>query len=514
MSSSGQSATPKIAILGVILESNRSSPVATRQDFESFYVLETAALLEAARAPRSIIAPEASAFVQTMDATGAWLPLPLLLAGCHPHGPAESSVMRDFTEAITAGLVEAGAVDGVYIANHGAMVATDSHDPDGDLIAAVRAQVGDNVPIVVTLDLHANISDQMADNSDMIVGYRTNPHVDMIERGEEAAMAMRMILAGRTRPKMHVERLPLTPASVNLLTASGPYGAMIDLGQRRQAEEAGRILNVSIFGGFVFSDTPDNGLAVVVTARDSEDDAKSLAKELATVGWETRAQFRKNLTSIDASIALALDEGRAPIIFADSGDNPGGGGSGSTTAYLERLIAEAPTDLYYGSFYDPLLAAAAHDAGVGTIFEAQFNSGPGTPDDIPVTVMAEVMALHDGDVVGRLGLLAGRQLKLGPSAALRIGGMTVIVISDRAQTADPVFFEMFGLDIADAKTVVVKSRGHFRSGFLPWFSPDRVYEIDTAGLTSPVLERRQWHYLPRPVYPLDEHAEWSVGKKP
>lgn len=500
--------SPKIAVLGVILESNRASPIATRSDFESFYVLEGAALLEAARAPRSMIAPEASAFVQAMDATGAWTPVPVLLAGCHPQGPIEADVMRDFTETITAALVEAGTVDGVYMANHGAMVATDSHDPDGDLIAAVRAQVGNDVPIIVTLDLHANISDQMADNADMIVGYRTNPHVDMIERGEEAAMAMRMVLAGRTRPKMHVERLPLTPASVNLLTATGPYGAMIDRGQRRQAEEAGRILNVSIFGGFVFSDTPDNGLAVVVTARSNIDDAQSLAKEIAAVGWETRAQFRKQLTSIDDSIALALKQDRAPIIFADSGDNPGGGGSGCTTAYLERLIAETPTDLYYGSFYDPPLATAAHEAGIGALFEARFNTGPGTPDDIPVTVAAEVIALHDGDVVGRLGLLAGRQLKLGPSAALRIGGLKVIVISDRAQTADPVFFEMFGLDIADAKTVVVKSRGHFRSGFLPWFTPDRVYEIDTAGLTSPVLERRQWHHLPRPVYPLDEETVW------
>ncbi|MGI9475940.1 MAG: M81 family metallopeptidase [Hyphomicrobiaceae bacterium] len=501
---------PKIALLGVILESNRLSPVATRDDFESLYVVEGDALLAAAREPRSVIAPEAAAFVQMMDATGPWTPVPLLLAGCHPHGPVDGDVMRNFIETILAGLNRAGPVDGVYIANHGAMVATDHHDPDGDLIAAVRANVGPDVPVIVTLDLHANISDQMASAADMIIGYRTNPHVDMIERGEEAAAAMRMVLAGRAKPAMHLERLPLTPASVNLLTATGPYGAMIDVGQRRQAEEAGRILNVSIFGGFVFSDTPDNGLAVLVTARSDIDQARTLAKELATRGWETRAQFRKQLTSIEDGVALALAVDREPVIFADSGDNPGGGGSGCTTAFLETLIAAKPRDLFYGSFFDPPLAGAAHAAGVGTTFEAQFNTHSGTPDDRPITAEAEVIALHDGDVVGRLGLLAGRRLHLGPSAALRIGDMTVIVISDRAQTADPMFFEMFGLDIAAAKTVVVKSRGHFRSGFLPWFTPDRVYEIDTAGLTSPVLERRQWHHLPRPVYPLDEDATWEA----
>ena len=509
MSEPASTTCPKIALLGVILESNRLSPVATRADFESLYVVEGSDLLGAARQPNSAIAPEASAFVQMMDATGPWQPVPLLLAGCHPHGPVEGATMRAFTESIIAGLDAAGPVDGVYIANHGAMVATDSHDPDGDLIAAVRARIGPDVPIIVTLDLHANISNQMATAADMIVGYRTNPHVDMIERGEEAAAAMRMILAGRTTPRMHLERLPLTPASVNLLTASGPYGAMIDIGQRRQAEEAGRILNVSIFGGFVFADTPDNGLAIVVTARDNIDDARALAKELAGTGWATRAQFRKQLTSIEDALTLALNTDRAPVIFADSGDNPGGGGTGCTSAFLETLIAAAPQDLYYGSFFDPPLAQAAHAAGVGATFDAHFNSGASTPDDTPVHVEAEVVALHDGDVVGRLGLLAGRQLHLGPSAALRIGGITVIVISDRSQTADPMFFEMFGLDIAAAKTVVVKSRGHFRSGFLPWFTPDRVYEIDTAGLTSPVLERRQWHHLPRPVYPLDEDAVWG-----
>ena len=119
------------------------------------------------------------------------------------------------------------------------------------------------------------------------------------------------------------------------------------------------------------------------------------------------------------------------------------------------------------------------------------------------------MALGDGDVTGRLGLYAGRRLLLGPTAALRIGGVTVIVISARAQTADPMFFEMLGLDIALARTVVVKSRGHFRAGFLPWFTSDRVFEVDTAGLTSPVLDRFDWQGLPRPVYPLDPETAWQ-----
>jgi len=121
----------------------------------------------------------------------------------------------------------------------------------------------------------------------------------------------------------------------------------------------------------------------------------------------------------------------------------------------------------------------------------------------------------DGDIVGRLGIFAGRAISLGLCTALEIGGtdgIIVVVISRRQQTADPMFFEMFGLDIAAARTVCVKSRGHFRAGFKPWFESNQVYEIDTAGLTAPVLERFDWNYLPRPVFPLDDEAEWEPTK--
>ncbi len=500
---------PRVAILGVILESNRQSAVATKEEFESYYVLEGDAIVEAARAETSVIAPEASTFVKTMDVTGDWEPVPVLLAACHPLGPIDQALHEEYLTKIRTGLQAAGKLDAVYIANHGAMVATGSQDPDGDIIMAARDVVGPDVPIVVTLDLHANISDEMVDGSDLIVGYRTNPHVDMIERGEEAALSMRLILSGRANPQMCVVRLPLTPASVALLSAQAPYGSMIDLGQRRKAEEASRILNVSVFGGFVYSDTSYNGVAVVVTARNYMAEAKKLANEVAQFGWDNREKFTRQLTSIEDGVAMAKDHDRLPVIYADAGDNPGGGGTGRSTDLLKALVEADAQNVLYGSYFDRPLAQAAHAAGMGATFTAEFNTLPGTPSDFPLTYEAEVVGLHDGNIVGRLGLFAGRQLHLGPCAAIRIGGITVVVISDRNQTADPVFFEMFGIDIGKAQTVVVKSRGHFRAGFIPWFPPERVYEIDTDGLVSPILHRRQWQNLPRPVFPLDDDVSWA-----
>lgn len=165
----------------------------------------------------------------------------------------------------------------------------------------------------------------------------------------------------------------------------------------------------------------------------------------------------------------------------------------------------------YGSFHEPALAADAHAAGVGTSLQAVFNRDPGTGFDARFECEARVLALSDGQVTGRRGLYQGRGLALGPSAALALdgGGVTAVIISDRNQTADPVFFEMLGLDPGAARVVCVKSRGHFRAGFDLWFPPQRVFEVDTAGLTSPVLERFQWKGLPRPVYPLDENAAWT-----
>ncbi|MEM9523756.1 MAG: MlrC C-terminal domain-containing protein, partial [Pseudomonadota bacterium] len=308
-------------------------------------------------------------------------------------------------------------------------------------------------------------------------------------------------------------KLPLVPASVTLLTAEPPYGALIDIGQRRQAEHRSQILNVSVFGNFMFADTPDNGLSVVVTAREDAGTAQALAQQLAALAWSWRAQFVRHLTSVAEAVTLANAPDREPVIFSDSGDNPGGGGSGRTTELLSALHAARVDGCLVGSFCDPELALEAHDVGVGGRFKARFNRIQDPTEDwarwdVPFEAEAAVIALHDGNVVGERGMTAGRRLTLGPSAALRIDGITVVVISDRTQTADPVFFHMMGLDVGRARTVVVKSRGHFRAGFAAWFDPGQVHEIDTGGLTSPVHARWPFRHLPRPSFPMDAQTAW------
>ena len=505
--------SPRVAIFGLSLESNRWSRPASEEDFKSACWLEGDAILHEARLATPAMPMEAAAFVKAMDATGPWEPVPILIASSFPAGPIEQATFERVLAIMIAGLEAALPLDAAYICNHGAMTATHTFDPDGEIVTRVRQVVGPKTRIVMTLDLHANISEQMVAPCDIVVGYRTNPHVDMIERGEEAAFTLRRILAGLAEPKTTLVRLPLAPASINLLTNAGPYGELIDYGQKRQAEHSGAILNVSIFGGFVFSDTPKNGIAAVVTARSDRGLAQALANEISERAWAMRSRFRKTLMPITEAVVHANARERAPVIYADSGDNPGGGGSGRTTELLMALYAAGTRDVIYGSFFDPALASEAHKLGEGARFVARFNRDRGQAPweqwDLPFEAEAEVVGLSDGRFIGKLGLLQGRKINLGLSAALRIGGLTVVVISARSQTADPMFFEMFGIDIGKARTVVVKSRGHFRAGFRPWFPPEQVKEVDTAGLTSPVLERLPFEGLRRPSYPLDEDATWA-----
>ena len=500
--------SPRVALLGFSIECNKFAPPATKAHFLARTYLEGDAIVAEARAETTCMLPETPGFVAAMDASGAWTPIGVALAMTEPNGPVEHAFFVELLGTIERRLRAALPVDAVYICSHGAALTTEEDDPDGVLFAKVREIVGPAVPIAATLDLHANVSERMVRSIDAFIGYRTNPHLDMRERGAEAAAATREMLAG-LRPRSAFIRLPIVPPTVTMLTAAGPYAEMIDLGQQRINPE---ILNVSVMGGFAFADTADNGLCVVVTARRDSNAAETLAREIAELGWANRARFYPRLTTLDEAVEKALAVGRdrslPALAFADVADNPGGGGRGNTTFLLRAFYEAGVPDALLGVFYDPPLAAEAHRYGRHYQFDARFNRVESTKFSELWSAPARVVSLTDGNCIGRRGIYAGMRLELGPCAALRVGGITIVVISHRVQCADPIFFEMMGLDIGAARSVVVKSRGHFRGGFDEFFGPDQIVEVDLPGLTSPVLSRFDWRRLPRPVIPLDDNVEW------
>jgi microcystin degradation protein MlrC len=507
---------PRIALLGFSIECNRFAPVATEADFAGRTLMRGDAMVADARSSAPHMLGELPGFIADMDAAGAWEPVPTLLAMAEPNGPVEQSFFDQMLVEWEEALRRAGRLDGVYCVLHGAGLTTGDHDPEGTVLALVRRIIGPDVPIVASYDLHANVADADVELVNAYIGYRTNPHLDMRERGAESAQVMRRLLSGM---KTHLARvrLPIVPPTVSMLTGKDaherPYGEMIDLGQQRMHEPpyAGRVLNVSVMGGFAYGDTPFNGLTVVVTATDQAA-AKALAREIADAGWARRNRFRATLTSLDEATRLARstsDHASPALIFADVADNPGGGGRGNTMWVLEAFHRAGVKDALFGVIHDPELSAEAHRLGEGASFTARFNRSGGDAFSKPFSAPAVVRRLHTATVRGRRGIYANNTLDIGPSAALQIDDITVVVISNRHQCADPVFFEAFGLDVGRARVVVVKSRGHFRGGFDEFFRHEQVIEIDAPGLTSPILSRFPWTHMPRPVLPIDETASWS-----
>ncbi len=505
---------PRIAVLGFAIECNRFAPVTTAEDFEHDADIRGNRIVSEARSGKSITLPDLPGFFTEMDRNGDWTPVPLRVALAQPGGPVEENFFKAYLTEIEASLKSVLPVDGIFVACHGAALAEGTDDPDGDLFELLRRTAGPDVPIVAVFDLHANVSRRMTDNLDVFVGYLENPHIDIYERGVEAAKHMRELLAG-TRTAVEMVKIPLVPPQIALLTARGPYADLIKYGQTKVG---GDILNVSVMAGFAYSDSPKNGLTAVVTARNGNRKAAAdLSLDIAKRAWATKERFKRAMMTLGDAVQLAVSVGRdrrrKPIVLADVADNPGGGGRGNTTYLLRALKGGKAQGVFLGVFNDAALAAKAHELGEGAIFTASFNTQEHQEFSLPFDCEAKVIKLSDGKFVGRRGVLKNVSSDMGPSALLDLGGIQVVVISIRCQCMDPRQFEIFDLDISQARVVVVKSRGHFRGGFDEFFKPEQIYEVDCPGLTSPVLANFTWTKLPRPVYPLDEETTWSPPER-
>ncbi|HUP98167.1 MAG TPA: M81 family metallopeptidase [Usitatibacter sp.] len=500
----------RIAVGAFMLESNGHSPLATREEFASNYVAAGDQMRadwesEHPRCPVTL-----SGFIDRMTATGAWTPVPLFGAMVGASGPVEHGFFLEVVQQLDARLRAALPVDGVFLSLHGGAIGEKEGDPEGVVLERVRAIVGSGVPIVATLDLHANVSERMVRNCDVLVVYRTNPHVDMAERGSESADHLRELLAG-TRATAAMVKLPFIPPSVAQNTKSGPYADIIAYGQSKVDR---RVMNVSVVSGFSLGDCEKNGMSVIVTTRNDATLAATLAKDIAQKTWDDRGRYTPRLTSIADATRMALECGGNPtrpaLLFADVADNPGGGGRGNTVWILKAFHDAGVQGALMGIVFDPALVSEAKRLGIGTSFRARFNRDETHSLSGKFEADAKVLAIHEGPIVGKRGISAGHTIDLGTMALVEVGGVRVVVVSIRQQCKDIAMFECFGIDIAAARSVIVKSRGHFRAAFDIFFPDDRIVEVDAPGLTTPILSRVPYRRVPRPIYPLDPQMTWQA----
>ena len=402
-------------------------------------------------------------FAAAAEEGGAEL-VPILWCAAEPSGPVTDHAFAEISGRILEGLHAAGPIDGLYLDLHGAMITESEHDGEAALLGRIRALTGPDLPIAISLDMHANLSARLVGLVDAITIYKTYPHLDMGQTGARAWARMTPLLEGGARPAKAFRQAPFLIPLHAQETGAGParalYAALPDEGHT----------HVEMALGFTAGDTPDVGPSVVALAPDqAQADAKADAALARLVA--ARAAFDCALTDPDAAIAAAMKAPPGPVILADVQDNPGAGASSDTTGLLRALIsARAPRTLI-GLMHDPTLADAAHEAGLGQVFDGRMGGRSGLTDDSPYAGRFRVEALSDGAVRYTGAMYGGGVAQMGRSAALSLpdsgADITVVVTSIRNQCLDLAQFRHLGLEPSDARIVVVKSTAHFRADFGP-----------------------------------------------
>ncbi|TRW99346.1 M81 family metallopeptidase [Paracoccus sp. M683] len=453
---------PRIAIAGFVHESNSFAP--SPADMAAFvqgggYLPLSRGDQILARA-RDVNLPVAGA-VAFGEAAG-WQLVPLIWAGAVPSAPVTAECYHAITDEIIDRLRAAGPVDGVFLDLHGAMVAECAPDGEGPLIARVRQAVGADVPIVVALDLHGNITRQMVDAADVLVGFRTYPHVDMAETGTRAAQQLQRLLDGAPNAKAFRQVDFLIPIAWQS-TLGQPGGRLYALTDEPRAG----VHSASLFMGFPAADFADCGPSVVAYGA-TPAQAGAAAEQIARAVEAAEPEFNGTAYQPEPGVREAMRLARTasrPIVIADTQDNPGAGGDSDTTGMLRALVACDAPRAAIGLIVDPAAAAAAHTAGEGAEIQIELGGKSGIPGDAPFAGRFTVERLSDGTCHATGPFYGGAHLQLGPSACLRIGGVRVAVTTEKAQMADRQMFRFLGIPHEEMAILVVKSSVHFRADF-------------------------------------------------
>lgn len=424
-------------------------------------------------------------------------------------GPLQEADFQQMLGDVRGAVRSAGPVDALLVLGHGAGRTTTDLDSDATFLRMLRDEVG-AAPLVMVLDFHANVSGEMCDLVDVMVGYRTNPHVDIEARAVEAAEHVHRLLDGdRSVVAMCRPPMVLPQLAQNTLPGEALHAVMA----LAEALIVPPVHNVSVFGGFSLGDVPHCGLSVCVSAdADAADVAARAAEQIAALAWSIRQHYRLRATPVSVAVneALRASRGeRAPVILADTADNPGGGAPGNTTFLLRALLEAGATDVVMGLQCDPAVVRAAWEAGEGAHIRVCFNEGSTDQFAEPLEVEAEVLALVHAPLVPTKGVYDGSSRYPSRCCALRIDGVRVGVSSYKVQCADDDTLLHVGLDPATARVTVVKSRGHFRAGFAHLFANDQIIEVGTRGVATAEIDTIEWQHMPRPVFPFDEIDAWE-----
>lgn len=439
--------------------------------------------------------------------------IPTLMASATPGGIVTAAALATLVEGLTNRLAKIHTktpVDGVLLSLHGAMVSELDDDGEGYILRAVRQVVGPEMPVIVELDLHGNITPEMVSLASICVAYDEYPHTDPYERGYEAGLLMAKMVRGGIQPTPHIINIPLLSGMQRQYTHAEPMLGLKRLAHDIETERG--ILNVSYLPGFPYADIPHTSFTIIVTSNGDPQLAKAKAQELAAYVWDRRDDFVAQPVFIDEAVIKAMQAPAGPIVIADSGDNPGAGTPCDGTVLLEALLRLGAQKATVGVIADPEVVEAATQAGIGATLSVTLGGKVDQLHGDPLPVTATVKSLSDGRFTHTGPMLTGIEINMGPTAVLELAGaqggsVQVIVTTHRYQPTDLEVFRSQGIEPTEQKILAVKSLVHFRAAFTP--IAKQIIEVDTPGLSSPHLGRLTFCHLKRPIYPFDPELKWK-----
>ena len=466
-------------------------------EFEAYYAIFGEQILTKFRN----VNHEQSGFIDCADQFG-WELVPSVVATANPGGTVTKQAFERYGGAILK-LAGSRRWDGIALSLHGAMVAEGVFDAEGDLLEELRAIVGSEVPIAITLDLHANVSEKMCRHANIIVSYKTYPHVDMRDAAVHAGQALEFVMENKLTIKTIIRQPPQIEGLDGGRTDVEPMTNLIPRLKEMESEDG--IFAVSLNAGFALADVPFVGPSVTVSYDEkTERRAIEIVNELEEAIWQSRDRVNNEYLTPQQAAQLAkhFNEQSKPLVIADYSDNPGAGSYGDATNLLKALLEAGVTEACFGAVCDPEAAQILCQVKVGE--KITLNLGGKNDSDLgggPLRLTGEILGIYDGNYLSEGPMYAGLTKSFGPTAVFRVEGVDILVTTHNLQILDRMQFASFGIHPEKLKVVALKSMQHFRAAYEPLAA--KVIVCDSGALARPRRSTLPFRNVRRPVYPLD-----------
>jgi microcystin degradation protein MlrC len=481
-----------IAIGGIMHESNTFCDTPT--DYAAFSHTISRYLLDAWEDTHH----EMTGFIQGA-AEYNYTVYPTIMASAMPAGPVTDDAFDRLTEILIQHLKAAPKHEGLLLALHGAMVTESYPDGDGEVLRRLREALGRDLPIVVTLDQHTNVSEQMVAESTAIVIYKTTPHIDQRQRGLQAAQLMMRILEDGVTPTQALGKPPMLLNILYHVTGVEPMRSIMNAA--KALEQDPNVLAASVAVGYPYADVHEAGPASVVVTDNNPQLAQEEADRLSDMLWGIHDQLTLDLPDAAQAVQQAISSEQHPAILVEMGDNIGGGSPGDSTFILAELLKQDASG-FVVVVYDPEAVESCIQAGVGGNVSLQVGGKADNLHGDPVSISGKVRLIHDGQYIETEPRHGGQRYhNQGLTAVVMLGDSLVVLTSKRQTPFSLQQLYSLGIDPKAMQMIVVKAAVAYRAAYEP--IAGEIIEVDTPGLTAVNPLHFEYNNVRRPLFPLD-----------